>query len=153
MDQDFRKKTFRGAKIEDTIQELDKLIELCEKNRANSDSLDRQRFYEGMAIAYTTVSLKLKGEFDYIEKEVVEQLYDAAEKTRAAGFTEKAEAAEATEKAGAIRPTGTDYLTSCSFCGKSNDKAGELALGPGVSICRDCLTFGAQVIELQSSKG
>ncbi|MCM3623638.1 ClpX C4-type zinc finger protein [Brevibacillus borstelensis] len=135
MDRDFRKKTFRGAKIEDIIQEFERLIQLCEQNRDKSDSLDRQRFYEGMAIAYTTVSLKLKGEFDYIEAEAVEQLCHAAEKT------------------GANSPTVANYTDSCSFCGKSKSDVGELALGPGVSICRDCLQFGVAVIDSQSPKG
>jgi hypothetical protein len=34
-----------------------------------------------MAIAYTTVSVTLKGDFDYIEPEVINELYNALEKT------------------------------------------------------------------------
>ena len=33
MEQDFRKKTFRGAKIEDIILELEKLSSLCEAKK------------------------------------------------------------------------------------------------------------------------
>ena len=64
MEQDFRKKTFRGAKVEDLIKELENLSTLCEGKSEQSAHIERQRFYEGMAIAYTTIAVKLKGEFD-----------------------------------------------------------------------------------------
>ncbi|PAQ13483.1 hypothetical protein CD798_15450 [Bacillaceae bacterium SAOS 7] len=133
MDQDFRKKTFRGAKIEDVILELEKLSSLCEEKVKNSDVLDRQRFYEGMAIAYTTVALKLKGEFDYIEATVIDELYNAVENTLHPKNTQK-----------------TEHVEVCSFCRRSKEEVGELAMGPGVSICRECLQFGTEVIRSHS---
>ena len=81
MEQDFRKKTFRGAKIEDVILELEKLSLLCEEKSKGCEQLERQRFYEGMAIAYTTIAVKLKGDFDYIEPKVIDELYNSLEKT------------------------------------------------------------------------
>ncbi|WP_100402583.1 ClpX C4-type zinc finger protein [Bacillus sp. FJAT-42315] len=133
MDQDFRKKTFRGAKIEDVILELEKLSSLCEEKVKNSDVLDRQRFYEGMAIAYTTVALKLKGEFDYIESTVIDELYNAVENTLHPKNVQK-----------------TEHVEGCSFCRRSKEEVGELAMGPGVSICRECLQFGTEVIQSHS---
>lgn len=133
MDQDFRKKTFRGAKIEDVILELEKLSQLCEVKTKDSQQLERQRFYEGMAIAYTTIALKLKGEFDYIESKVIDELYNAVEKTHDS----------------TIHP---EHVDSCSFCRRSKEEVGELAVGPGVSICRECLKFGEEVIKSNSDK-
>ncbi|MGP7817316.1 ClpX C4-type zinc finger protein [Niallia sp. 01092] len=128
MDQDFRKKTFRGAKIEDTILELEKLSQLCEEKIKNSQQIERQRFYEGMAIAYTTITLRLKGEFDYIEPKVINELYNAVEKEPK-------------------NTVDTEYIDACSFCRRSKEEIGELAIGPGVSICSECLTFGEEVIK------
>ncbi|WP_413380112.1 ClpX C4-type zinc finger protein [Alkalihalobacillus sp. 1P02AB] len=133
MDQDFRKKTFRGAKIEDVILELKKLISLCETKSSKSEDKEQQRFYEGMAIAYTTVQLKLQGEFDYIEEKVIHELGNVMKRTT---LNDKA---------------GPNYqaIEECSFCRRSKKEVGELALGPGVSICRECLQFGVKVIEAQ----
>ncbi|WP_312024352.1 hypothetical protein [Bacillus canaveralius] len=41
MEQEIRKKTFRGAKIEDVILELDKLSSLCQEKSKSSDQLER----------------------------------------------------------------------------------------------------------------
>lgn len=128
MDQDFRKKMFRGAKIEDIILELEKLSQLCEVKTKDSQQIERQRFYEGMAIAYTTIALKLKGEFDYIEPKVIDELYNAVEKKHESK----------------IHP---DHVDTCSFCRRSKEEVGDLALGPGVSICRECLKFGEEIIK------
>ncbi|MEW5552181.1 ClpX C4-type zinc finger protein [Peribacillus frigoritolerans] len=133
MDQDFRKKTFRGAKIEDVILELEKLSQLCEVKTKDSQQLERQRFYEGMAIAYTTIALKLKGEFDYIEPKVIDELYNAVEKNHDSTIHPK-------------------HVDTCSFCRRSKEEVGELAVGPGVSICRECLKFGEEVIKSNSYK-
>lgn len=137
MDQDFRKKTFRGAKIEDVILELEKLSSLCEEKSNDSDQLERQRFYEGMAIAYTTIAVKLKGDFDYIEPEVIDELYNALEKTSNPNNVN----------------INVESVSTCSFCRRSKEEVGELAMGPGVSICIECLDFGAEVIKSHSKPG
>ena len=134
MEQDFRKKTFRGAKIEDIILELEKLSSLCEEKSKSSDQLERQRFYEGMAIAYTTIAVKLKGDFDYIEPKVIDELYNALEETSNPSSINK-----------------TENVTTCSFCRRSKEEVGELAMGPGVSICIECLEFGTEVIKSNST--
>lgn len=135
MDQDFRKKTFRGAKIEDTILELEKLSSLCDEKSKSSEALERQRFYEGMAIAYTTIAVKLKGDFDYIEPEVIDELYSALEKTSTPN-----------------QNRDTEHIDTCSFCRRSKQEIGDLALGPGVSICSECLQFGSEVIKPHSTE-
>lgn len=130
MDQEFRKKTFRGAKIEDTILELEKLSSLCDEKSKSSEVLERQRFYEGMAIAYTTIAVKLKGDFDYIEPEVIDELYNAIEKTSSSNNLNY-----------------SVHHDTCSFCRRSKQEVGDLAMGPGVSICKECLEFGSEVIK------
>jgi len=135
MDQDFRKKTFRGAKIEDIILELEKLSSLCEEKSKSSDQLERQRFYEGMAIAYTTIAVKLKGDFDYIEPKVIDELYNALENTSNLSNTVK-----------------TQHSSACSFCQRSKEEVGQLAIGPGVAICSECIEFGSEVIKSQSTQ-
>lgn len=134
MDQDFRKKTFRGAKIEDLLMELEKLSSLCEEKSKSSEQLERQRFYEGMAVAYTTIAVKLKGDFDYIEPKVIDELYSSLEKTSMPNSQAKQHQPEV-----------------CSFCHRSREEVGELALGPGVAICSECLEFGSEVIKAQTS--
>lgn len=86
-----------------------------------------------MAIAYTTVALKLKGEFDYIESTVIDELYSAVENTLHPKNIRK-----------------TEHVDVCSFCRRSKEEVGELAMGPGVSICRECLQFGTEVIQSHS---
>ncbi|RAL25635.1 ClpX C4-type zinc finger protein [Thermoflavimicrobium daqui] len=137
MSQEFRRRTFRGAKIEDIIIELQKLSQLCEEKINKYESLERQRFYEGMSIAYMTISLKLKEEFDYNESdsEVIEQLYIAVENNK----NNKNNAA-----------TTLNHIETCSFCGRHKDEVGELALGPTASICINCLKFGEKVIKANS---
>ncbi|WP_054954927.1 ClpX C4-type zinc finger protein [Paenibacillus dakarensis] len=135
MDQDFRKKTFRGAKIEDMILELEKLSKLCEEKSKSSDQLERQRFYEGMAIAYTTIAVKLKGDFDYIEPKVIDELYNTLEKTTNQNSI-----------------SNIEHVATCSFCRRSKEEVGELAIGPGVSICIECLEFGTEVIKSHSTE-
>jgi ClpX C4-type zinc finger len=135
MEQDFRKKTFRGAKIEDIILELEKLSSLCEEKSKSSDQLERQRFYEGMAIAYTTIAVKLKGDLDYIEPKVIDELYSSIEKTSIPNNI-----------------SNTQHVETCSFCRRSKEEVGELAMGPGVSICSECLEFGAEVIKSHSTE-
>ena len=135
MEQDFRKKTFRGAKIEDVILELEKLSLLCEEKAKGCEPLERQRFYEGMAIAYTTISVKLKGDFDYIEPEVIDALYDSLEKT-----------------SNPRHLIATEQVSTCSFCRRRKEEVGELAMGPGVSICSHCLEFGLEVMQSRPSK-
>lgn len=41
MDQEFRKKTFRGAKIEDMILELENLSALCEEKAQKIEEMGR----------------------------------------------------------------------------------------------------------------
>jgi len=114
--------------------ELEKLISLCEEKSKSSDQLERQRFYEGMAIAYTTIAVKLKGEFDYIEPQVIDELYNALEKP---------------SDPSSIK---TEHVATCSFCRRSKEDVGELAMGPGVSICIECLEFGTKVISSNSTE-
>jgi hypothetical protein len=128
VDRNSQKNTFHEAKIEDIILELEKLSQLCEEKITKSEQLERQRFYEGMAIAYTTIALKLKGGFDYIEPSVIDHLYNAVKKTET------------------NRPINTNHVEICSFCRRSKDEVGKLAIGPGVSICGECLKFGEEVI-------
>ncbi|MFP7174707.1 hypothetical protein [Priestia filamentosa] len=62
------------------ILELENLSALCEEKSQKSEEMGRQRFYEGMAVAYTTLTIKLKGECDYIEPAVIDELYKPMEK-------------------------------------------------------------------------
>ncbi|PER08742.1 ClpX C4-type zinc finger protein [Bacillus cereus] len=45
-----------------------------------------------------------------------------------------------------------NHIENCSFCLKNKTEVGELALGPGVSICIECLQFGLEVIKVQSQE-
>nr|WP_280525619.1 ClpX C4-type zinc finger protein [Neobacillus mesonae] len=42
--------------------------------------------------------------------------------------------------------------STCSFCRTSKEDIGELAMGPGDSICSECLEFGTEVIKSYSIK-
>jgi hypothetical protein len=79
------------------------------------------------------VALKLKGYFDYNEQEIIQQFYTAV-----------------TKKENNAALDTFEHVHICSFCGRSKEEAGELALGPGVSICGECLKFGEAVIKSSS---
>ncbi|HWJ79884.1 MAG TPA: ClpX C4-type zinc finger protein [Niallia sp.] len=127
MNQEFRK-------MDDVILELEKLSFLCEEKSKNNNQLERQRFYEGMAIAYTTIAVYLKEDLDIIEPKVVDELYSALEKTSNPNSI-----------------SNKNHVTTCSFCHKNKEEVGGLAMGPGVSICCECLEFGAEIIKSYSS--
>lgn len=116
-------------------EEIENLSTLCEEHAKSSGNSDKQRFYEGMAIAYTTVIMKLKKQVQQIDSKVIDELFQAIEKT---------------SKAKAIN--GTPYSPACSFCQRDTAEVGELAVGPGVSICKECLEFGADLIKRNSTK-
>jgi hypothetical protein len=130
---DFRKKTFRGAKIEDLIRDLEALTKESEEAIKKTEDVGRQRFFEGMAIAYTTISLKLKGAFDYMGPGLADEFYKAAVRMDI-------------KKELARQVQSMDHVRQCSFCGKEESEAGPLAPGPGVAICGSCLEFGKQVL-------
>ncbi|MFX3632970.1 MAG: ClpX C4-type zinc finger protein [Candidatus Pristimantibacillus sp.] len=132
----FRKKMFRGAKIEDLIISFDELSKQCEEYIKNSETMERQRFYEGMAIAYQTVSLKLKGAFDYLEPNLLDELYKQVE-TR-----DMKQELMNHEKSSSISSNRI-----CSFCKKDESEVKHLVAGPNVAICDSCLDFGKQVME------
>lgn len=111
------------------ILELENLSALCEEKSQKSEEIERQRFYEGMAVAHTTLTVKLTGEFDYIEPAVIDELYKAMEKTSQQSEQKKTDASE-----------------TCSFCQRSKEEVGELVMGTGVSICKSCLEFGVEVL-------
>ncbi|MCM3361871.1 ClpX C4-type zinc finger protein [Niallia sp. HCP3S3_B10] len=119
--------------LQGLITELDKLISACEGNAKNSDSAEKQRFYEGMAIAYTTERMRINGEVDSIELKVIDELYRALSTTSAS-----------------TQASSIEYTETCSFCRKSKEEVGHLAVGPNVSICSSCLEFGAEVIKSHS---
>ncbi|MFJ7953634.1 ClpX C4-type zinc finger protein [Lysinibacillus sp. NPDC096418] len=37
--------------------------------------------------------------------------------------------------------------STCSFCRRTKEEVGELVNGPGVTICKSCLEFGAEIIK------
>ena len=114
--------------------ELEQLSSFCEEKSQICNQLESQRFYEGMAIAYKTMAIKLEGDFDYIDPKVIDELYNALEKNslpNANNHTSYNKSA---------------HLEICSFCRKSKVDVGMLAMGPGVSICSGCLEFGTEVI-------
>lgn len=138
---DFRKKMFRGAKIEDLIISFDELSKQCEEYIKKSETMERQRFYEGMAIAYQTVALKLKGAFDYLEPNLLDELYKQVE-------TRDMKQELMNQENG----VPVSNIRICSFCKKDETEVNQLVLGPDVAICDSCLDFGKQVME-ENMKG
>lgn len=133
---EFRKKMFRGAKIEDLIISFDELSKQCEEYIKKSETMERQRFYEGMAIAYQTVSLKLKGAFDYLEPNLLDELYKQVE------IRDMRQ-----ELMNQENSVSVSNIRICSFCKKDETEVNQLVLGPDVAICDSCLDFGKQVME------
>jgi AAA15 family ATPase/GTPase len=127
---DFRKKIFRGAKIEDLIIDLERLEKEFEQTISSTKDIDRKRFYEGMAIAFKIIAMKLKGEFEYLEEEFLEKVYESVKVIDQ-------------NKIAMENTTNTASKGRCSFCLQKKEP---LVLGPLVSICGDCLKFGAEVL-------
>ncbi|MBP1991108.1 ClpX C4-type zinc finger protein [Paenibacillus eucommiae] len=149
MTEDFRKKNFRGAKIEDMIDYLEAMIQDSEKHIVKTDDPLRQRFFEGMTIAYTMIAMKLKNDFDYKEftdKNVSEHIYQAVIQM---DMKEGLQAYTAEATTGAIAAEiNADAARSCSFCSKTEDEVQKLVHGPNVAICNHCLDFGKQLLEV-----
>ncbi|MCL6443825.1 MAG: ClpX C4-type zinc finger protein [Alicyclobacillus sp.] len=133
---EFRKKLFRGAKVEDLIHDLDYLSQSCEQTAINADDPLKRRFYEGMSVAYYLVLQKLKGRFEYVEEEVVAQLYAGME-----------QAVELQASAAGSPSARSGSRRVCSFCWRDEREVGVLAPGPGVAICESCAEFAKEVIE------
>lgn len=62
---DYRKKAFRGAKIEDCILDFENMRQTSEHKAQISTDEYRKRLYDGMAISYQTVVSRLCNDFDY----------------------------------------------------------------------------------------
>jgi hypothetical protein len=97
----------------------------------NAGDKERQRFYEGMAVASKLVAMKMKGEFEHINEAFIHHLYENMKALRIReidnGFSAGRE----------------DRKERCSFCLQEKDR---LARGPFASICEDCLQFGLEII-------
>lgn len=137
---DFRKKLFRGAKIEDLIVDLDLLVGNCEETAIHAGDVGRQRFYEGMAVAYRTVSQKLKGQFEYMETAVLDHVYQGIERFSAPSASPQSQFPMRGERDGGQR-------RECSFCGNAPEGDVRLVPGPGVAICGECVDFAKDIIQ------
>jgi hypothetical protein len=136
---DFQKKLFRGAKIEDLILDLELLNKEYEDTIKKTEDIDRKRFYEGMAVAFKIVSMKLKGEFEYMEQEVLDRVYESIVKLD-------------NKKSDRPKRENLSNTKTCSFCGRDQNVVKYLIPGPGVSICENCLEFGRKIIETKERK-
>lgn len=136
---DFRKKLFRGAKIEDLIVDLDALVINCEEIARRAGDLGKQRFYEGMAVAYQIMSQKLKGQFEYMDTDVIDHLYKGVEQFSAPSTSAQSSFQIQGENGG-------DQMRKCSFCGRGHEEGVRLVPGPGVAICNECVDFARDVI-------
>ncbi|WP_050183147.1 ClpX C4-type zinc finger protein [Domibacillus robiginosus] len=132
MNQNGQKNMEQDKKVKVTVNELRKLQQQCEEESLKRKSPERKAFYEGMAIAYSTIEQQIKGNTDYVHPEFIEHLFDSMTKLED------------------LPPVEDSYAENCSFCGTNKSEAGALALGPGVSICKKCLEFGKDVIQSYS---
>lgn len=123
-------KSLQGIQLEDMIAQLEKHSIYCEEKSRNNADMERQRFYEGMAIAYRTMTVTLKNDFEPLDYHVIDALYDALEKTS--------------------KPNHTNE--TCSFCLKNKQQVGPFATGLNVAICGECIQFGADVIQVYSTE-
>ena len=135
---DFRKKLFRGAKIEDLIVDVDALVANCEETARRADDLGKRRFYEGMAVAYQILSQKLKGKFEYLEEDVVQHLYTGVQRAADTGISAQTLSERREKIGGAVR--------KCSFCGRGQGEGVHVVPGPGVAICGECVDFARSVM-------
>lgn len=122
---------FQGVEKEKAIVQLQNLSQWCEEKAAESEEAARKYFYEGMAIAYSTIEQKFKGNDDYLQPDFLEQLFDSIKSTQS------------------VRHSDPEI---CSFCQKSSSEVGVMAAGPGVCICAGCLEFGKEVIQSQEQQ-
>lgn len=117
--------------VSEILQELQKLISKCEDLSQAKDNTNKQRLYEGMAIAFTTMMMRVTKEISQIDSNVIDEMYNAIEKTS--------------------KVHSIEHSSTCSFCQRNTEEVGELAVGPGVSICKECIEFGGELIKLNST--
>jgi hypothetical protein len=113
-----------------TVKALEQFSEDMMAAVKNGEDKERQRFYEGMAVASKLAAMKLKGEFEYIDEEFIHHVYENMKTLINDTFSASKE----------------NTKERCSFCLREKNR---LARGPYASICEDCLQFGLQVIESQ----
>ncbi|EZP76979.1 hypothetical protein H839_10293 [Parageobacillus genomosp. 1] len=113
-----------------TVKALEQFSEDMMAAVKNGEDKERQRFYEGMAVASKLAAMKLKGEFEYIDEEFIHHVYENMKTLINDTFSASKE----------------NTKERCSFCLREKNR---LARGPFASICEDCLQFGLQVIESQ----
>jgi hypothetical protein len=117
-----------------TVEALERFSEDMMAAAENGEDKERQRFYEGMAVASKLATMKLKGEFECIDEEFIHHVYESMKMLNAVEINDTLSAAKKNAK------------ERCSFCLHEKN---HLARGPFASICEDCLQFGLQVIESQ----
>jgi hypothetical protein len=117
-----------------TAEALEQFSEDMMAAAENGEDKERQRFYEGMAVASKLSAMKLKGEFEYIDKTLIHHVYENMKLLSVA------------ERNGMSSTAKENTNERCSFCLREKHR---LARGPFASICEDCLQFGLQVIESQ----
>lgn len=117
-----------------TVEALERFSEDMMAVAENGEEKERQRFYEGMAVASKLAAMKLKGEFEYIDETLIRHMYENMKMLNVAEINDTFATAQ------------ENMNERCSFC--LREKA-RLARGPFASICEDCLQFGLQVIERQ----
>lgn len=115
-----------------TVEALERFSEGMMAVVENDEDKKRQRFYEGMAVASKLAAMKLKGEFEYIDEELIHHLYESMKRLSVVEINDSVAKENPKER--------------CSFCLCEKNR---LARGPFASICEDYLQFGLQVIESQ----
>jgi hypothetical protein len=59
-----------------TVEALERFSEDMMAAVENGEDKERQRFYEGMAVASKLAAMKLKGEFAHIDEEFIHHVYE-----------------------------------------------------------------------------
>jgi hypothetical protein len=117
-----------------TVEALERFSEDMIAAVENGEDREKQRFYEGMAVASKLAAMKLKGEFAHIDEEFIHHVYENMKMLNVVKINDTFSADKENAK------------ERCSFCLREKER---LAKGPFASICEDCLQFGLQVIESQ----
>ncbi|GCD82318.1 hypothetical protein [Parageobacillus thermoglucosidasius] len=117
-----------------TAEALEQFSEDMMAAAEHDEDKERQRFYEGMAVASKLAAMKCKGEFASIDEILIHHVYENMKMLNMA------------ERNGMSSTAKESANERCSFCFRKKQR---LARGPFASICEDCLQFGLQVIESQ----
>lgn len=118
-----------------TVEALERFSEGMMAVAENGEDKERQRFYEGMAVASKLAAMKLKGEFEYIDETLIRHMYENMKMLNVVEINDTFVTAQ------------ENMNERCSFC--LREKA-RLARGPLPRFVKTVCNLGCRLLKVKN---